>query len=229
MKIIIGVIIGLIFSGFVSAKPLLIEGNLDKWSPLAFVGETQYQPIMDMEQGVVLRAESVKSASGFEYQKSIDLNKTPVLQWQWTAQFTPYAMVMDEQGIETKQQSFDERDASGNDFVLRVMVSRKPLFGDAKSIHYVWSHSQPLESHWSIDSNNHVIVVSGDGQTTMKWQTLHRHIQKDWQKVFAEKIEEIDSIMFMTDSDTIGGHAVGYYGDMRTLSIKPMEENAANE
>jgi len=227
MKIVIGIIVGCFGSALVMAKPLLIEGNLDNWSGVTFVGETQYQPIMDMEQGVVLRAESVKSASGFEYRKSINLDKTPVLQWQWTAEFTPYTLVMNEQGIESKQSDFNERETAGNDFVLRLVVSRKPLFGDAKSIHYVWSHSQPIESHWALDANNHVLVVSGDGQITMKWQTLHRHIQKDWQKLFGESIKEIDSIMFMTDTDAIAGHAVGYYGDMRTLAIKSMAENNA--
>lgn len=208
-----------------AAKPLLIEGNLDNWSRVIFSGETQYQPIMDMEQGVVLRAESVKSASGYEYSRTINLEKTPVLQWQWTAELTPYALAMDNQGIETKQYEFDEREAQGNDFVLRVIVSRKPMFGDAKSIHYVWSHSQPIDSDWAIDENNKVIVASGDGQTTMKWQTLHRHIQKDWQRVFGENIQEVNRIMFMTDSDAIGGHAIGYYGDMRTLATKAMAKS----
>jgi hypothetical protein len=224
MKIIITAILSMLISPFSTAKSLLIEGNLDNWHSVTLVGETQYQPIMDMDQGVVLRAESINSASGFEYRNTINLEKTPVLQWQWTAQFTPYALVMNEQGIESKVQDFDERKISGNDFVLRLVVSRKPLFGEGKAIHYVWSHSQPLESHWALDDNNQVLVVSGNGQTTMKWQTLHRHIQKDWYKVFGEQITDVNSIMFMTDSDSIGGHAVGYYGDMRTLAIKPMEK-----
>jgi hypothetical protein len=225
MKRSITVLLALLAMQPSAAKPLLIEGNLDNWSRVTFSGETQYQPIMDMEQGVVLRAESVKSASGYEYSRNINLEKTPVLQWQWTAELTPYALTMDNQGIETKQHEFDEREAQGNDFVLRVVVSRKPMFGEAKSIHYVWSHSQPIDSDWAIDENNKVIVASGDGQTTMKWQTLHRHIQKDWQRVFGEHIKEVNRIMFMTDSDAIGGHAIGYYGDMRTLATKAMAKS----
>ena len=225
MKRSITVLLALLAMQPSAAKPLLIEGNLDNWSRVTFSGETQYQPIMDMEQGVVLRAESVKSASGYEYSRTINLEKTPVLQWQWTAELTPYALTMDNQGIETKQHEFDEREAQGNDFVLRVVVSRKPIFGEARSIHYVWSHSQPIDSDWAIDENNKVIVASGDGQTTMKWQTLHRHIQKDWQRVFGEHIKEVNRIMFMTDSDAIGGHAIGYYGDMRTLATKAMAKS----
>ncbi|NVK39255.1 MAG: DUF3047 domain-containing protein [Gammaproteobacteria bacterium] len=225
MRIVSISLLAVLFSGSLLAKPLLVEGNLDQWRDVKWIGETQYQPIMDMEQGVVLRAESVNSASGYEYTRSINLNKTPVLQWQWTAEFTPYAMVMSDDGIEQKSNEFDERTQQGNDFVLRLMVSRKPLFGEPKSIHYVWSHSQPVGSSWAIDANNKVMVVSGNGQTTMKWQTLHRHLQKDWQQLFGEIIDEIDSITFMTDSDSISGHAVGYYGDMQTLAIKSMAEN----
>ncbi len=225
MRFISILLFAAVFSGSVLAKPLLIEGNLDQWRGVKWMGETQYQPIMDMEQGVVLRAESVSSASGYEYTRRINLNKTPVLQWQWTAEITPYVMVMGDDGIEHKSNEFDERTQQGNDFVLRLMVSRKPVFGEAKSIHYVWSHSQPVGSSWALDDNNKVMVVSGNGQTTMKWQTLHRHLQKDWQLLFGEVIDEIDSITFMTDSDAIKGHAVGYYGDMRTLAIKSMAEN----
>lgn len=225
MKMFMAVILGLLLCSHSVAGSLLIEGNLDNWRAVALAGETQYQPIMDMEQGVVLRAESENSASGFAYQKSINLEKTPVLQWQWTAEFTPYALVMDDAGIERKYSDFDERDTTGNDFVLRLVVSRQSLFSGDKAIHYVWSHSEALESSWEIDSNNKVLVVSGDGQTTMKWQTIHRHIQKDWQRLFGEHIIKVNSILFMTDSDAIGGHAVGYYGDMRTLATKSMADN----
>lgn len=224
MRNVITTMFALFISSLCLAKPLLIEGNLDNWSDVSLEGETQYQPIMDMEQGVVLRAESIKSASGFEYKKSINLDKTPVLQWQWTAQTMPYALAVNEKGIEFKQQDFNERELSGNDFVLRLVVSRKPLFGKTKSIHYVWSRSEPIGSHWVLDVNNKVLVVSGNGQTTMKWQTLHRHIQKDWEMLFGEYITDVNSIMFMTDSDDIEGHAIGYYGDMRTLATKSMKE-----
>ena len=204
------------------AQSILLEGNLDQWTHSSLVGATIYEPIMDIDQGVIIRAESNRSASSLNYSKEIDLNKTPILQWQWTAQTLPYSLKMGDEGIEHKVTTFNEMEAHGNDFVLRVIVSRSPLFGDVKSLHYVWASSQLINAQWSIDEHTRVLVVSGEDQTTMKWQTISRHIQKDWAELFGEQIDAIDDITIMTDSDAIQGHAVGYYGDIRALEAKPI-------
>ena len=80
----------LLFSSLSNAKPILLEGNLDAWSSVSTQGETNYEQVVDMEQGVVLRAHSQSSSSGFKYSNKINLNKTPILQWQWTAQQLPF-------------------------------------------------------------------------------------------------------------------------------------------
>jgi len=199
------------------AQQLLLEGNLDGWQVKSKVGQTHYHPVVDMEQGVVIRAVSQDSASGLRYTKNINLLKTPILQWQWTAQQLPIALQVGDDGIE-RAASFDETTADGDDFALRVSVGRKSLFGDAKVLHYVWSAKQPIGSHWALNSNNHVLVISGEQQTTMKWQTLLRHVQQDWLTTFDEKIESLDFVEFMTDSESIHGQSVGYYGDMQMLA-----------
>ena len=215
----------LLFSQLVFAQPILLEGNLDQWSHDSVFGETIYEPIMDIDQGVVIRAESRQSASSLSYREQIDLTKTPILQWQWTAQTLPYALAVNEDGIEVKRTNFNEKNVGSNDFVLRIIVSRNPLFSEKKSLHYVWSANEAINSMWSMDVNNKVLVVSGEGQTTMKWQVISRHLQKDWAESFGEQIESIDSIEIMTDSDEIKGHAIGYYGDIQTLSGKPLAIN----
>lgn len=199
---------------------ILIEGNLNNWQNIKFVGETQYRQIMDIEQGVVIRAESLASASALEYSNSINLNKTPVLRWQWTVDKVPYRTSVDESGLATHERNQNETKPDGDDFALRVIVGIDPVFGDPKQLHYVWSSREPIGSHWQLDKNNQVLVVSGEDQQPMEWQTLQRHVQKDWQKVFGEEIDELDFIRLQTDSDHIQGHAIGYYGDMETLAIK---------
>lgn len=199
------------------AQTLLLEGNLDDWQLDVKNGKTQYLPIVDIEQGVVIRAESSNSASGYRFAHTIDLLKTPILKWQWTAQQLPSAALVGDDGIE-RPLTFDETKVSGNDFVLRVSVGIKPFFGDLKTLHYVWSSQQPIGSHWAIDEHTRVLVISGEQQTTMKWQTLMRHVQKDWFEAFDEKIESLDFVSFMTDSDNINGKAIGYYGDMQMLA-----------
>ncbi len=199
------------------AQQLLLEGNLDGWQVKSKVGQTQYHPVVDMEQGVVIRAVSQGSASSLRYTKNINLLKTPILQWQWTAQQLPVVLQVGDDGIE-RAATFDETRASGDDFALRVSVGRESLFGAAKVLHYVWSSQQTIGSHWALNSNNHVLVISGEQQTTMKWQTLMRHVQQDWLTTFDEKIESLDFVELMTDSESIHGQAVGYYGDMQMLA-----------
>ncbi|MEH6344583.1 MAG: DUF3047 domain-containing protein [Bermanella sp.] len=199
------------------AKPLLQQGNLDNWSAYKIKGESLYEPIMDMEQGVVIRASSTNSASGYRYFHHIDLLSSPILQWQWTAQQLPFFMEMNDQGIEKTITEFDETQDSGDDFVLRIVVGRQALFGDAKTLSYVWSGNQSIGSHWAPNRHSRVLVVSGETQVKMQWQTLARNVQKDWLDLFGEKIDNLDFIGFITDSDAIKGEAIGYYGGISVL------------
>lgn len=215
----------LLFSSLSNAKPILLEGNLDAWSSVSTQGETNYEQVVDMEQGVVLRAHSQSSSSGFKYSNKINLNKTPILQWQWTAQQLPFFLAMSDDGIESKRNNYDEKSKQGDDFALRLVVGLDPLFGDKKSIHYVWAQNEKIGSHWDIDAFTKVMVVSGENQTTMQWQTLARHIQADWLELFAEHIEHIDFVSFITDTDSIQGESIAYYGDMRTLAGKAIPKD----
>ncbi len=201
-----------------NALPLLVEANLDEWSASSLVGETHYKPIVDIEQGVVIRAVSDSSASGYHYFHKIDLLKTPILKWLWTAEQTPVSIKIDDLGIERRITAFDETLPQGDDFVLRMSVGRSPLFGDKKTLHYVWSANQLIGSHWAPSEHTRVLVVSGEQQVIMKWQTQLRNIQKDWLELFGENINSIDFVAFMTDSDSIQGQAAGYYGDIQTLA-----------
>jgi hypothetical protein len=209
----------------VQAQPVLLEGNLEHWGQTSIVGRTIYEPMMDIDQGVIIRAQSTGTASSLNYSQSINLNNTPILKWQWTAQTLPYSLNITNEGIEQKITEFDERTAQGNDFVLRVIVSRTALFEDTRSLHYVWAANEAVSEHWSLDEHTRVLVVSGKGQTTMEWQTLTRHVQKDWAELFSEQIESIDRITIMTDSDAIQGHAVGYYGDIQLLAGQAIPDN----
>ncbi len=208
----------LLISPFGYAQQLLLEGNLEAWSAQAHKGHTLYQPMMDMEQGVVIQAISHNSASSLRYSKEINLTATPILKWQWTAQQLPFALKVGEDGIERRLTQFDETQSSGDDFVLRMSVGQEPLFGSAKTLHYVWSANEPIGSHWSIGRHTRVLVISGEQQPLMQWQTPMRHVQADWLEVFGEKIESLDFVEIMTDSDAIQGQAIGYYGDMQMLA-----------
>jgi hypothetical protein len=109
--------------------------------------------------------------------------------------------------------------------MLLTACLREPLFGPSQTLHYVWSSQQSIGSPWAIDEHTKVLVISGEQQTTMKWQALMRHVQKDWLHTLNEDINSLDFVSFITDSDNIHGQAIGYYGGMKMLA----EQNIANE
>ncbi|MCP5325498.1 MAG: DUF3047 domain-containing protein [Oceanospirillaceae bacterium] len=197
------------------AEVLMQEADLQDWSGLTITGATQYDRVMDLEQGVVLRAESHASASGYEYRNRVDLKKTPVLTWQWSVESFPHFSRVNDSGIEGTVTEFDEQSKSGDDYAVRVSVGRYSFFG-AKVIHYVWSSQQKSGAAWKSASNpdSVILAVSGKETPAQRWQTVRRNIRQDWQKAFGEKIDRIDFVSIMTDTDDTQGKAVAYYGDM---------------
>ena len=197
-------------------QPLAIlkEADLSRWSAFAQNGNTQYDRVMDLEQGVVLRAESHGSASGYRISQSVNLEKTPTLIWQWTVENFPFFKRVHEDGIEKPVTEFDEQHKHGNDFAVRVSVGRSALFGENKTLHYVWSSQSAAGAQWKLDEHNYVMAVNGPEASTLRWQTVSRNVAQDWQAAFGEHIKDLDFVTIMTDADDIKGQAVGYYGDI---------------
>lgn len=198
--------------------PILKEANLSDWVSFQTQGQTHYDRVMDLEQGVVLRAESHRSASGYRYGKTIDLNGTPELQWQWTVESFPHFKRVGTDGLEKPITEFDESHTSGDDFAVRLSVGHNKLFGQNKTLHYVWSSQGEAGGQWALDAHNHVFAVNGKETSTLRWQTIKRDIRKDWKTAFGEDISHVDFIAIMTDSESIQGQAAGYYGDILLVS-----------
>lgn len=194
--------------------PLLKEADLTNWLAFNGRGATQYDRVMDLEQGVVLRAQSDSSASGYRYGESIDLEQFPKLKWQWTVERFPQTVMVSDEGIETAITEFNETTTSGDDYAVRITVGRHALFGDSKALHYVWSSQSQAGGQWSLDKNNVVMAVNGRESSTLRWQTVQRTLADDWQAAFGESINQVDYISIMTDTDDIAGQAIGYYGDI---------------
>lgn len=204
-------------AGSAHITPLLKEADLSNWLAFNAQGLTQYDRVMDLEQGVVLRAESHASASGYRYGESVDLDAYPFLQWQWTVERFPHFMRVSEQGLEQPVTQFDEASLKGDDYAVRLTVGRNALFGESKALHYVWSSQGQAGGQWSLDKHNVVFAVSGQETSTLRWQTVKRDISQDWKKAFNEDIDNVDYISIMTDTDDIRGQAIGYYGDIELV------------
>jgi hypothetical protein len=179
------------------------RGDLDGWQSKAFAGETRYY-LQNKDGRTALRADSNATASGLYREVSIDLGKTPILNWAWqVGNILPGA---------------DERTRAGDDYSARVYVvfSGGVMFWRTRAINYVWSNRQPIDSSWlnAFTGNARMIAVeSGSGRVGL-WVNERRDVRADYQRLFGEEPGRVDAVAIMTDSDNTGTAATAWYGDI---------------
>lgn len=179
------------------------QGEMGGWQEKSFTGHTQYR-LTPAAPGQALHASSRGAASGLFKEISIDLDKTPWLNWSWR--------------IDNTFNGNDERSKKGDDYPARIYIvaSGGLFFWKTRAINYVWSSHQPIGSEWDnayTGNAKMVAVESGNGRTG-KWLSQRRNIRADLERLFGEPIRHIDAVAIMTDSDNTGATASAYYGDI---------------
>jgi hypothetical protein len=184
---------------------------------------TQYTLVQDGGT-TVLQADANRSASALMHEGNIDLSQTPVVAWRWKA----------EKPIE----GADNREGSKEDAPLRLVFAfdgdknKLSLFdrasmGVAKrlggqdlpyaTLMYIWSNTA---APGTVIANPHtgrvqMIVVGGKPGDAGQWQSLHRNIVQDYEKVFHEPPGRITGYGLLTDTDNTGATTRAWYGDIQ--------------
>jgi Protein of unknown function (DUF3047) len=180
------------------------KSSLTGWKVKEFNGETKYS-FINVDRTTVLKAESNAAASGLFYEKKIDLELTPVMNWRWR--------------VELPLTKLNEQEKSGDDFAARVyvVVSGGLVFWNTKAINYVWANTTPKGKTWPNPfAGDHAMMVavrSSDDKVGM-WYTEKRNIRDDFKKLKGEDVRFIDAVALMTDTDNSSGKAVATYGDI---------------
>lgn len=178
-------------------------GDLAGWAEKSFVGNTRYRIVEDTT-GKVLQAESTASASGLWRKIRIDLTRTPYLHWSWR--------------IDQTFSGNDERSKAGDDYPARVyvVVDGGLFFWRTRAVNYVWSSNQPVGTRWPNAFTDHAVMlaVRSGSADSGRWVRERRDVRADLQRLFGEKIDHIDAVAVMTDSDNTGGRAEALYGDI---------------
>ena len=176
------------------------------WKHKSFSGDTAYSVVYDeqMQRDVIL-ANSSQSASGLFFEKKIDLDKTPWLNWSWRVEKFPEVE--------------NEKTKLGDDFAARIYIVAQDgwTFLSTKAISYVWSRHSQANDVWPnpfANSSAMMLAVRGkeDGNG---WVTEKRNMKADLQKVFGKEIRYIKAIAIMTDTDNSNSSAISYYSDIR--------------
>ncbi len=172
--------------------------SMSDWTQVVFEGETTYL----LTQGATIaKAHSLQSASGLALEKSVSLNKLPVLNWSWKVEMP----ILNES---------NERSKSGDDFVARVYVVKKGFFPwQTKAINYVWARQAKQGEYWPNPYTSNAIMVAVDSRQfdTSTWRSHQRNIRQDFLKYHGEAVDEIDAIAIMTDTDNTKSEAKAAY------------------
>ncbi len=179
------------------------RGDLNGWQHKSFVGETHYT-LENSHGQLALRADSNAAASGRYREVSVDLNKTPILNWTWK--------------IKDLLTGNNERTRAGDDYPARVYVifSGGVLFWRTRAINYVWSNHQPVGSRWSnaFTDQAHMIAIESGPERIGQWISERRDVRADYRLAFGEEPGRVDAVAIMTDTDNTGATATAWYGDI---------------
>lgn len=179
------------------------QGDLSGWQTKTFAGKTRYA-LENVEGRLALRADSNAAASGRYREVSVDLNKTPILNWTWK--------------VDSILTGNDERTRKGDDYPARVYVvfSGGAMFWRTRAINYVWSNKQPVGSSWpnAFTDHAHMIAIESGSDRVGQWVSERRDVRADYRRAFGEEPGRADAVAIMTDTDNTGAVTTAWYGDI---------------
>ena len=178
-------------------------GDLSGWEEKSFEGNSQYI-FVGTDDGKVLRASTEGKASGLFKEVSVDLTKTPWINWSWK--------------VENTFKGNDELSKEGDDYAARVyvVVSGGVFFWKTKAMNYVWASHEPKNSSWpnAYTGNAKMFAVRSGDIELGQWVKEKRNAREDFKKLFGEDITKIDVVAVMVDGDNTGQSATSYFGEI---------------
>jgi len=181
--------------------------SLDQWQEKSFVGQTRYE-LHDENGTTVLKATANNTASVLYRQDTIDLDRTPWLEWSWK--------------IESIYNDINEATKAGDDFPARLYVTAKTgvLPWQTIAINYVWSSSMPVDSVWPNPYSEKSIMVSvqGGSQLVGQWTSQRRNIAKDFKQLFNIDVKQLSGYAVMVDGDNSFQSGTAYFGNLEFVS-----------
>ncbi|MDY6855355.1 MAG: DUF3047 domain-containing protein [Thermodesulfobacteriota bacterium] len=145
-----------------------------------------------------LEAKATKCAVSIAKKFESNLQKYPLLTWQWRVIEPP--------------EGGDERYKQTGDSAAGIYVIFKGSFRP-KNIKYVWSASLPIGTTLESPYNNKtkIVVLRNQSSPLNTWVCEKVNVYEDFKKLFGEKPECIKAIGLMTDSDNTESTAVAHY------------------
>jgi hypothetical protein len=195
--------------------------TLSDWKPLTFPKIPRHTEYRIEKEGSknILVAEANASASGLIYNKSFNINKTPIIKWRWK--------------VSNIFQAGDEKKKSGDDYPLRIYVvfkydpekagawekaqykTLKLFYGDYpphSSLNYIWANKKYPENILpnTYTAKAQMILLQRGPDRTGQWIDERVNALADYRKAFGAEPPVEASIAIMADSDNTGEKSKGY-------------------
>ncbi|MGD8559671.1 MAG: DUF3047 domain-containing protein [Gammaproteobacteria bacterium] len=182
---------------------VLAPPDLSQWENETFSGETSYE-VVEQNGNPVIKAVSKGTASGLVRRMTIDLNKTPYMNWSWK--------------VDNILTGVDETRKSGDDYAARVyvVISGGIFFWRTRAISYAWTSQQPEGNVWpNAFTGSAVMVAAQFGEEKVgQWVKEKRNILDDIKNLLDLDKTQINAVAIMTDTDNSEQSATAYYGNI---------------
>jgi hypothetical protein len=176
--------------------------SLEGWSDELFKGKTDYT--MYSENGrTVLKAHSVKAASGLIKKVRLDPKAYPLLHWSWK--------------VENTLKKEDVTHKSGDDFAARVyVVFPRTFFWQTRAINYVWAAKMPKGTSAPSPYTSRAVIVAVESgvEKVGEWVNEERNYYEDYRKLFGDEPPKLGAVAIMSDTDNTGDEVTAYYGNI---------------
>lgn len=180
------------------------QKGLQDWEIIEFEGITQYALSREGEEAVIT-ATSHGTASGLVKKHTVDLRKTPILEWRWR--------------VEKALPPLQEQTKKGDDYAARVYVIVKDgwFFWQTRALNYVWSSRNEPPASWPnafAPDNAIMLPLRNASHGHAKWYSERRNIRKDLKQLFGKDFDEVEAVAIMSDTDNSGLSAKASYGEL---------------
>jgi len=195
------------------------------WQRLTFrriERHTRYS-LVEVGNGVVVRAVSERSASGLARPLSLSPREYPIIEWRWK--------------VDNVLQKGDVTRRDGDDYPARLYITfafdpdragyLERLKHEAarlvqgrelpyRAISYIWESHSPVGTMVPNSYTDRVmmLVVESGEKKRQQWVTERRNVYEDYKKAFGEEPAMISGVAIMTDTDNTGEAAMAWYGDI---------------
>ena len=192
----------------VAGEIVYTPSEIIEWEPHSFEGQTRYE-VVEVDGRQAIHAQCTDgTASGLFFEETINLEETPVVEWEWR--------------VDETFSGIDETVRAGDDYPARIYAvdEHRVMRWRTRALNYVWASEREKGADWEnayASQARMIAMQSGPPEEGGQWVTERRNLREDFKTYHDRELDEIDALAIMTDCDDVGEPVEAWYGEIRLL------------